>query len=281
MARTTNPRIQSSNSKGLDGKSTESSDPTDVSAALAARPKDPSDEAGPMLPGGPSDPPQQQNIGQLGNPKDKNEPTLPSRSSGSSGDEHSNNGETNSNSEPSGNGKSAKEKFIDLHNLLLAFDTALKHPSNVPKHNKVRMIIRNTDLNEYYTRDLATEPLFTFAEQANELESEDALFNSFIKRAAGWMRTASLIYDHLQKACIEESGEGCRVQELFRNFLPVAWEDICTVLRQEQQPRPTGCWVPTRLGLSGQNPPWRGYCELSTLYRRTFGVPSQLSTSGT
>ena len=103
-------------------------------------------------------------------------------------------------------GRLKKEEFSKLHDILCALNTALKYPNNVSKHNKVKATIKDSDLSKYWNRNPATEPLFRFAERAEDWDFEDALPNSFVKRAAGWIRMARLTYTRLQKACLEEAG---------------------------------------------------------------------------
>ena len=58
----------------------------------------------------------------------------------------------------------------------------MDYPSDLAKHNEVRVTIKNSNLSKYYTRNPITNPLFAFAERDNEWEQEDVIPNSFIKR---------------------------------------------------------------------------------------------------
>ena len=78
---------------------------------------------------------------------------------------------------------------------------------NVSKHDETRSVIRNTSLDEYYTRSQTTEWLFAVADQVDEGKCEGALPKSFRAKVPGWIRMKNLLYDRLRKKCIEESGE--------------------------------------------------------------------------
>ena len=171
------------------------------------QPKDPNNEGESTPPSCPCDLSQPQTVGQLEKPREENRPTLSNHPSSNSGDQHSSKGEANSDGGSSRNRTSTREEFNKLYNLLCAFGTAPRHPNVVSKHNDVRETIKNSDLSKYYTRNLAIQPLFSLAEQADDWESEHVLPNGFIRRTAGWIRMAKLTYDRLQKACLEYSGE--------------------------------------------------------------------------
>ena len=104
----------------------------------------------------------------MGDSRGEDEPTLPNQSNINSEGHHSGKGEAGFGSVLDGKGTSAKEDFIELNNILYALRTAVEHPSELAKHNKVRAIIKNSHLSKYYTRNPITEPLFTFAERDNE-----------------------------------------------------------------------------------------------------------------
>ena len=169
--------------------------------------KDSSDKGESTPPSCSNGPSQPQTVGNLGKSKGKNETTLSNQSSISSEGQYSGKGETNSDSGSNGNNASVKVDFTKMYDLLCAFRTALEHPNDLTKHNKVRATIKNSNLSKYYPRSPGSEPLFTFAERVNEWESEDMLPNNFINRVPGWIRMANLPYDHLRSACLKDSGE--------------------------------------------------------------------------
>ena len=102
---------------------------------------------------------------------------------------------------------SAREKLEGLHTLLNALEDVAKDPNNVSKHDEARSVIRNTSLDQYYSRNQATECLFAVANQVDEGRCEGALPKSFRAKVPGWIRMKNLLYDRLRKKCIEESGE--------------------------------------------------------------------------
>ena len=66
------------------------------------------------------------------------------------------------------------------------------------KHNESRSVIRNTSLDEYYSRNQTTECLFAVADQVDEGRCEGALLKSFRAKVSGWIHTKNLLYDRLR-----------------------------------------------------------------------------------
>ena len=104
---------------------------------------------------------------------------------------------------------SAREKFKGLYTLLNAFEDVAKDPKDVSKHDETRSVIRNTSLDEYYTRSQTTEWLFAVADQVDDGKCEGAL----PKRYRANMK--NLLYDRLRKKCIEESEEDAEYKCFF------------------------------------------------------------------
>ena len=89
--------------------------------------------------------------------------------------------------------KSAREKFEGLYTLLNALEDAAKDPKHVSKHDEARSVIRNTSLDEYYTRSQTIEWLFAVADQVDEGRCEGALHKSFRAKVPGWIRMKNLL----------------------------------------------------------------------------------------
>ena len=78
---------------------------------------------------------------------------------------------------------SAKEVFIELSNILHALKIAVEYPDDTAKHNEVRMTIKNSNLNKFFTKDPTTDPLFAFKERNyNKWDLEDPIPKSFTNR---------------------------------------------------------------------------------------------------
>ena len=117
---------------------------------------------------------------------------------------------------------SEREKFEGLYSLLNALEDVAKDPKDVSKHDEARSVIRNTTLNEYYSRNHTTEWFFAVADQVDEGKCKDVLPKSFRAKVPGWIRMKNLLYDRLRKECIEESGEDAEYKcfsELFPRLL--------------------------------------------------------------
>ena len=83
---------------------------------------------------------------------------------------------------------STKEDFIKLSSILHALKTTVEYHDDIAKHNKVRTTIKNSNLNKFFTKDSATEPLFAFVERNyNEWDLEDKIPKSFVNRVPGWL----------------------------------------------------------------------------------------------